>query len=121
MQRRLTRITRWITFLRRRVGRKDEFTASQNILLSALGGNESAPTCNENTNTKYNGSYLTKCNYFLKLSFQAHLKLLEIVKTLCFLPVQYQICLEIKLKILYMIVVIQRFSSGGITKPVQGF
>ena len=57
MERRLTRITNWITFLGRRIRKKDEFIASQKLLLSALGGNKSAPSCNGKTNTKYSGNY----------------------------------------------------------------
>lgn len=55
MERRLTRIDNWITFLQRKIRKKDEFLATQKILLSALGGNRSSPHCNGNKNTKYSG------------------------------------------------------------------
>ena len=66
LERRLTRIGFWITFLQRKIKRKDEFHGSYKILLSALGGNESAPTCNGDKNTKYAGKHFQNLIHYCK-------------------------------------------------------
>ena len=56
MERRLTRLGFWIKFLSSRVKKKNEFSRSYEILLTALGGNRSSPTCNGNKNVKFSGN-----------------------------------------------------------------
>ena len=57
MERKITRLGVWITFLQRKIKKKDEFKLSHEILLSALGGNKSNLKCNGDKNTKYIGKH----------------------------------------------------------------
>ena len=57
MERKISRLGVWITFLQRKIKKKDEFKLSHEILLSALGGNKSNLKCNGDKNTKYIGKH----------------------------------------------------------------
>ena len=56
MERRLIRVGFWITFLERRIKKKEEFSRSYEILLATLGGDKTAPVCNGDKSTKYAGN-----------------------------------------------------------------
>ena len=64
MERKLTRLGFWITFLQKRIQKKDEFSTSYEILLAALGGNTTTPACNGDKSTKYAGNQSIFVAYF---------------------------------------------------------